>query len=134
MQKDRFDNYVAMFKHYAKQAEFDLTHLATIQLFAMGIENKLQDAILHRDTQPDTIEGYITAAQAEIQKYQNQQAIKFPGHAKFAWIGGHQPSTPWTFQPTYQPWNPVLRPMDYLHCLVLIFPHHVYHRTVFTGL
>ena len=50
MQKDRFDDYVTIFKHYAKQAEFDLTHLATIQLFAMGIENKLQDAILHRDT------------------------------------------------------------------------------------
>jgi len=83
MQKDCFDNYVATFKHYAKQAEFNLTHLATIQLFAMGIENKLQDAIIHWDTQPDTIEGYITAAQSEIQKYQNRQAIKFPGHTKF---------------------------------------------------
>ena len=47
MQKDCFNDYVTTFKHYAKQAEFDLTHLATIQLFAMGIENKLQDAILH---------------------------------------------------------------------------------------
>ena len=28
----------------------------------------------------------------------------------------------------------MLRPMDYLHCLVLIFPHHVYHRTILTGL
>jgi len=104
MQKDRFNDYVTMFKHYAKQAEFDLTHPATIQLFAMGIENKLQDAILHQDTQPDTIEGYITVAQAEIQKYQNWQAIKFPGHAKFQWIGG-QPSTPWTYQPQHQPQN-----------------------------
>ena len=105
MQKDCFDNYITTFKHYAKQAEFDLTHLATIQLFAIGIENKLQDAILHRDTQPDTIEGYITAAQAKIQKYQNQQAIKFPGHAKFLWIGGQQPLMPWNFQPQYQPRN-----------------------------
>ena len=105
MQKDHFDDYIATFKHYAKQAEFDLTHLATIQLFAIGIENKLQDAILHRDTQPDTIEGYITTAQAKIQKYQNQQAIKFPGHTKFQGIRGHQPSMPWTYQPQYQPWN-----------------------------
>jgi len=30
IQKDRFDNYVARFKHYAKQAEFNLTHPATI--------------------------------------------------------------------------------------------------------
>ena len=37
-QKDRFDDYIATFKHYAKQAEFNLTHLATIQLFAIGIE------------------------------------------------------------------------------------------------
>ena len=28
----------------------------------------------------------------------------------------------------------LLRPMDYLSCLVLIFPHHVYHRTILTGL
>ena len=62
MQKDCFDNYVTTFKHYAKQVEFDLSYLATIQLFAIGIKNKLQDAILYQDTQLDTIEGYITAA------------------------------------------------------------------------
>jgi len=28
----------------------------------------------------------------------------------------------------------VLRPMDYLRCLVLIFPHHMYHQTILTGL
>jgi len=28
----------------------------------------------------------------------------------------------------------LLRPMDYLHCLVLIFSHHVYHRTILTRL
>ena len=28
----------------------------------------------------------------------------------------------------------LLRPMDYLRRLVLIFPHHVYHWTVLTGL
>jgi len=32
MQKDHFDNYVATFKHYAKQAEFDLS-LHTQQLY-----------------------------------------------------------------------------------------------------
>ena len=47
MQKDCFNDYVTTFKHYAKQAEFNLTHPATIQLFAIGIESKLQDAILH---------------------------------------------------------------------------------------
>ena len=47
MQKDRFDDYVSAFKHFAKQAEFDLMHPATVQLFVMGIENNLQNAILH---------------------------------------------------------------------------------------
>ena len=105
MQKDRFDDYVATFKHYAKQAGFDLSHAPTIQLFAMGIENKLQDAILHRDNQPDTIDEYITAAHAEIKKYQNRQSIKFPGHAKYQWTGGMQPSLPRTYQQHYAPRN-----------------------------
>jgi hypothetical protein len=47
MQKGRFDNYVAAFKHFAQQAEYDLSHAATIRLFAMGIEDQLLDAILH---------------------------------------------------------------------------------------
>jgi Retrotransposon gag protein len=47
MQKDCFNDYVAAFKHFTKQAEFDLTHPATIQLFIMGIKNNLQNAILH---------------------------------------------------------------------------------------
>jgi len=67
MQKDHFNNYVTTFKHYAKQAEFDLSHPTTIQLFAMGIKSKLQDAILYWDNQPNTIEDYITAAYAKIQ-------------------------------------------------------------------
>ena len=88
MQKDRFDDYITAFKHYAKQAEFDLIHQATIQLFTMGIENKLQDVILHWDNQPETIDEYITTAHAEIKKYQNRQLIKYPGHVKFQWTGG----------------------------------------------
>src|ERR1700733_11792623 len=49
MQKDCFDDYIATFKHFAKMADFDLSHPPTIQLFAMGIESKLQDTILHWD-------------------------------------------------------------------------------------
>ena len=69
MQKDYFDDYVATFKHYAKQAEFDLTHPATVQLFVMGIESNLQNAILHRDNQPTIIDEYIRDAHIEIKKY-----------------------------------------------------------------
>ena len=116
MQKDRFDDYVAAFKHYAKQAEFDLTHLATIRLFAMGIESKLQDAILHRDTQPETIDAYITAAHAEIKKYQNRQSIKYPGYVKFQWTGAQRPSTTQQFimQPTPRNGTPHQQ-MHYVH-------------------
>jgi hypothetical protein len=90
MQKDRFDDYVSTFKHYAKQAEFDLTHPATVQLFVMGIESNLQNAILHRDNQPTTIDEYIRDAHIEIRKYRHRQAIKNPGSAKFQWIGSAQ--------------------------------------------
>jgi hypothetical protein len=85
MQKDRFDDYVAAFKHYAKQADFELSQAAIIRLFAMGIEDKLLDAILHRETQPETIPDYITAAHAEIRKHQNRQSIRHPGNVKFGW-------------------------------------------------
>jgi hypothetical protein len=47
MEKDHFNDYITAFKHYTKQAEFDLTHPATIRLFAMGLESTLQDTILH---------------------------------------------------------------------------------------
>jgi hypothetical protein len=63
----------------------------------MGIEGKLQDTILHRDTQPDTIQEYIDAAHAEIKKYQNRQSIKHPGAAKFQWTGERQPFMPHHF-------------------------------------
>ena len=92
MQKDRFDDYVATFKHYAKQAEFDLTHPATVQLFVMGIESNLQNAILHRDNQPTTIDEYIRDAHIEIKKYRHSQAIKNPESAKFQWIGNNNPN------------------------------------------
>lgn len=35
----------------------------------MGIENNLQNAILHRDQQPTTIDEYITTIHTEIKKY-----------------------------------------------------------------
>jgi hypothetical protein len=111
MQKDRFDNYVAAFKHYAKQAEFDLTHPATVQLFVMGIENNLQNAILHRDQQPATIEEYIRDAHIEIKKYQQPQAIKHPGSAKFQWIGSAQQPKPQRQQQRIHP-NDQVVPMD----------------------
>ena len=39
----------------------------------------------------------------------------------------------WCLHPMMEP-PCLLHPMDYLHHLVLIFSHHVYHRTVLTGL
>jgi hypothetical protein len=95
MQKGRFDDYVAAFKHYAQQAEYDLSHAATIRLFAMGIEDQLLDAILRRETPPETIPDYITAAHAEVRKYQNCMSIRHPGSAKYQWIGAaHIPALP----------------------------------------
>jgi len=41
----------------------------------------------------------------------------------------------WLHQRHWEGWeDKVLRPMDYLRCLVLIFSHHMYHWTILTGL
>jgi hypothetical protein len=93
MQKDRFDDYVAAFKHYVKQAGYDLTDAATVRLFAMGIEDKLLEAILRRDTQPDTIANYITAAHTEIKKHQNRLSLRASGNTRYQWIGPAQRPT-----------------------------------------
>jgi hypothetical protein len=68
MRGDDFDSYCATFKYLAKQAGFALTADATIHLFALGLNPKLQTAIIARDQEPVTMEDWITAAQTETRK------------------------------------------------------------------
>jgi hypothetical protein len=62
MNKDNLDTYVATFKHLAKVAGYTMNEPRTTYLFALGLKQELMDAILHRDTQPMTLDDWITQA------------------------------------------------------------------------
>ena len=85
MRGDDLDSYIATFKHLAKQAGYALTEAGTVHLFTLGLKDKLMDAILHRDTQPNTFDEWVTAARTELQKYTRRQAFKNPNFAKYQW-------------------------------------------------
>ena len=70
------DAYMARFKHLARTAGYGETALVTARLYALGLPNRLWDAIMHRDTQPETLDEWITSAHLEAQKYANRQAWK----------------------------------------------------------
>lgn len=70
------DAYTARFKQLARTAGFAETALATARIYAKGLPPKLLDAILHRDTHPETLEQWINDARTEAQKFANRQAWK----------------------------------------------------------
>jgi hypothetical protein len=85
MKGDNLDSYVATFKHLAKRAGYDLTNLGTVHLFAYGLKKGLRSAIMHRDTQPDTFEQWVTAAQNEQKKFARRQAFDKADFVKYQW-------------------------------------------------
>jgi hypothetical protein len=68
MRDDDLDTYIARFKHLARDAGYDLTALGTADLFALGLRQKLFDASMYQDTQPETFDEWVTAAKAEQTK------------------------------------------------------------------
>jgi hypothetical protein len=86
MNKDDLDTYIATFKHLAKVAGYTLNEPGTTYLFALGLKQGLMDAILHRDTQPVTLDDWITQAQTEQRKFVQRQAMKNPHAMRFAWL------------------------------------------------
>jgi hypothetical protein len=91
MRGDDFNSYCATFKYLVKQAGFALTTNATIHLFALGLNPKLQTAIIARDQEPATMEDWITAAQTETRKAAKLQTFNQPGAKKYAWVQVLQP-------------------------------------------
>jgi hypothetical protein len=85
MRHDDLDGYVATFKKLAKDAGYTLQETGTTRLFALGLKSQLLDAILNRDTQPNTMIEWIDAAKLEQQKYANKQAMRNPNAMKYAW-------------------------------------------------
>jgi hypothetical protein len=91
MRGDNFDSYAATFKYLAKQAGFALTADATIHLFTLGLNPKLQTAIIARDHEPATMDDWITAAQTEMCKAAKLQTFNQPGAKKYTWVQAPQP-------------------------------------------
>ena len=85
MRQDDLDGYVATFKHLAKESGYALDAEGTIHLFARGLKPGLLDAILHRDTQPNTMDEWVTQAQTEQQKFARRQAMRNPNFARYEW-------------------------------------------------
>jgi hypothetical protein len=91
MRSNNFDSYAATFKYLAKQAGFALTADTTIHLFALGLNPKLQTAILAWDHKPTTMDEWIIAMQTETCKAAKLQTFNQPGTKKYAWVQAPQP-------------------------------------------
>jgi hypothetical protein len=91
MRGDNFDSYTVTFKYLVKQARFALTADATIHLFALGLNPKLQTAIIARDCEPTTMDDWITTAQTETCKAAKLQTFNQPCAKKYAWVQAPQP-------------------------------------------
>jgi hypothetical protein len=76
MYKGDLDTYVTRFKHLAEQEGYNTTNAATVDIFVKGLQPALMDACLNRDTQPTTLDGWITAAHTEQPKYANKITYK----------------------------------------------------------
>jgi hypothetical protein len=85
MYKDDLDSYIATFNHLATQAGFGREACATINKFAKGLKYDLVDKILSRNNVPETMDGWIDAAQKEQQKYAYKQAILHPQKKWYQW-------------------------------------------------
>jgi hypothetical protein len=91
MRDDDFDSYAATFKYLVKQAGFTLTADATIHLFALGLNPKLQTTIIAWDREPITMDDWITTTQIETCKAAKLQTFNQPGAKKYAWVQAPQP-------------------------------------------
>jgi hypothetical protein len=91
MRGNDFNSYAATFKYLVKQAGFALTADATIHLFALGLNPKLQTAIIAQDHEPTTMDDWITAIQTEMCKAAKLQTFNQPGAKKYAWVQAPQP-------------------------------------------
>ena len=65
MKGEDLDGYIATFKQLARKAGYELDAKGTTCLFALGLKRKLMDAVMHCDTQPETMNEWIDAATRE---------------------------------------------------------------------
>ena len=85
MKGEDLEGYIVTFKHLARKAGYELDAKGTTRLFALGLKRKLMDAVMHRNTQPETMNEWIDAATREQRKYYNRQAYTHPDHIRYEW-------------------------------------------------
>ena len=76
MKGNDLDTYIANFKRLAKDAGYDLTALGTTDLFALGLQERLFERCMNRETQPETFTEWVDAAKAEITKQARKEAMR----------------------------------------------------------
>ena len=99
MKGDRIDDYVARFKHLAREAGFPLTQIGTIDIFIKGIPKDILEKMLERDNNfnPDTatFDEWVKQAQEIIKKsVRNANIIGTAWPASWKNKGQHKSS--WT--------------------------------------
>jgi hypothetical protein len=68
MKNNDLDIYIAMFKHLARDAGYDLTAMGTADHFALGLREKLFNTCIYRQTQPESFNNWVTATKEKLIK------------------------------------------------------------------
>jgi hypothetical protein len=68
MKDNNLNTYIAIFKHLAQDAGYDLTAMGTMDLFALGLQEKLFNTCMYRQMQPESFNDWVTAAKEELIK------------------------------------------------------------------
>jgi hypothetical protein len=76
MKNNDLDTYIFKFKHLAKDAGYDLTAMGTVDLFALGLREKLFNACMYRQMQPESFNDWVTAAKEELIKRAQRYAMQ----------------------------------------------------------
>jgi hypothetical protein len=76
MKDDNLDTYISTFKHLAQNTGYDLTAMGTVDLFALGLREKLFNACMYRQMQPKSFNNWVTAAKEELIKRAKRYAMQ----------------------------------------------------------
>ena len=80
------DDYIATFKHLAKQVGYDLGDKGLVLQFAKNLDWGLAQTILHREQIATTFAEWETSAQKELQLMEQQHAWFKSERYKYAWV------------------------------------------------
>jgi hypothetical protein len=76
MKDDDLDTYISTFKHLAWDTGYNLTAMGTADLFALGLREKLFNACIYRQMQPESFNDWVTAAKKKLIKRARRYAMQ----------------------------------------------------------